>query len=275
MIYINRSRNDENGTPIRPSENWFKNAEAATNKAIEENGQHNADQNIYGHHQVRAALEKLFYDKCSYCETSLTRMDWNVEHFRPKGRVAERQDDHPGYYWLTYEWTNLYPSCIFCNQRRKDKPRWGDLKYADAGGKMDQFPLEDEDTRAMSHNVDVHHESILLIDPCDDDPERYLSYDPIGNIIALDSALKKKSRGRATINVFNLWPRRLRDSRRKIIDFTVDLLKGIRKLEFEGKNSAVTLFKDLLQNHLLHDRCTHAGVARAVANDPGAFGVTV
>ncbi len=272
MIYINRYRKDENGIAIRPPASWFKTSEAATKRAIRENGGHNADRNVYGHNHVRATLEKLFYDKCAYCESDITRMDWNVEHFRPKGRVAERLD-HPGYYWLTYVWTNLYPSCTFCNQRRKDKPRWGDPKNAGASGKMDQFPLKYENTRAMSHSDDVNQEDFLLIDPCIDSPEQYLSYDPIGNIIALDRALKKKSRGLSTIDVFNLRPRRLRDNRKDIIDMTVDFLKLIRELEYKGNNSAAALSKNFLQNHLLNDNCNHAGVARAVVNDPDAFGL--
>ncbi len=156
MIYINRIRNDENGVPIRPPDKWFELAEAETAKAIREKKNHNANKNIYAHDLVRAALAKLFYDKCAYCYSEITATDdWDVEHFRPKGRVAERSA-HPGYYWLTYNWKNLYTSCTHCNQRRKDKPRWGDLRYARAGGKMDQFPLEDETTRAMSHEENIN-----------------------------------------------------------------------------------------------------------------------
>ncbi len=272
MIYINRNRLDNNGNSIRPLKDWFETAIAATEIAIRENRNHDPDPDIYGDNQVRAALEELFYDKCAYCETDVSRMDWNVEHFRPKSRVAERKD-HPGYYWLTYEWTNLYPACTFCNQRRKDKPRWGDLKYAGAAGKMDQFPLENEETRAMSHQADVNQELTLLVDPCNDSPEEYLSYDGLGRIIALDNALKKKSRGQATINVFNLWPRRLRSRRKKRIDRTIDLLKAIRKLESEGKDSNAVVLKDFLKKHLLDDRYEDAGVSRAVVNDPDAFGI--
>lgn len=272
MIHINRNQNDKNGNPIRPPIGWFENAEDATNHAIREQGDHEADEKIYGHDLVRAALEKLFYHKCAYCRSDMTAVsDWNVEHFRPKGRVAERSD-HPGYYWLTYNWENLYPACTFCNQRRRDKPIWGDLKYATTGGKLDQFPLEDEDTRAMSHHDDINQEKILLIDPCNDNPEEYLSYDIKGQIYALND----NSRGEATINICNLKRRRLRDRREDIIKATVDFLNLLHKQEsMVGNNSLIQEFMDWLNLHLLDDNCEYAGVARAVVNDPDAFGVNV
>lgn len=270
MIYINRNRSDENGIPIQPPDKWFEAAVAATGIAIREKEHHNADGNIYGHPHVRAALEKLFYDKCAYCESKVAAViDWDVEHFRPKGRVAERQHDHPGYYWLIYDWENLYPACTHCNQRRRDKPRWGDLSYAGASGKWDQFPLEDESERAMSHHDDLNQEGILLIDPCNDDPEQYLSYDIRGQIYALEDNL----RGRTTIDVCNLRRRRLRDRRRDVINATVDMLKLIRKTESNGNNLLAEESRTWFHNHLADDSCEYAGTARAVKNDPDAFDV--
>lgn len=270
MIYISRNRGDENGVPIKPPQEWFETAESATELAIKERGNHSADGNIYGHRYVRSALEKLFYDKCAYCESKMTAVsDWDVEHFRPKGRVAERRDDHPGYYWLTYDWSNLYPACTHCNQHRRDKPRWGDLTYATAGGKMDQFPLKDEGTRAMSHNEDVAQEQILLLDPCNDDPEQYLIYDIYGQIHAREDNL----RGLTTIDICNLKRRRLRDSRREVLNMTADILRLIRKHESNINHLAIDELKAFMGKRLMDDSCRHAGAARAVKNDPDAFGV--
>ena len=64
MIHIERNRIDENGNNIKPSDDWFEKAAYATNIAIEQRENHEADGNIYGSDEVRAALEKLFYDKC-------------------------------------------------------------------------------------------------------------------------------------------------------------------------------------------------------------------
>lgn len=268
MIYIKHNRNDEYGIPIRPNEEWFESSKVATELAISEGENHSANGTIYAHTQVRAALEKLFNGKCAYCDADITATDdWNVEHFRPKGRVAERKD-HPGYYWLTYEWENLYPSCSHCNQRRKDRPIWGDLSFANAGGKMDQFPLQDELTRAMSHDVSVDHEQILLIDPSDDNPEVFLSYDITGQIISI----RENLRGLVTIEICHLERRRLRDKRREKMKAVIDLLKFINKFKTTAID-ATNDIKQILQDNFLDDKCEYAGVSRAVRNDPEAYGI--
>lgn len=88
-------------------------------------------------------LEHVFHNKCAYCETPIDGFPGDAEHFRPKGRVRDmRADDsleivksvdedneeidHPGYFWLAYNWKNLLPSCELCN------------RY---GGKKDLFPV--------------------------------------------------------------------------------------------------------------------------------------
>lgn len=269
MIFIDRHRCDEAGAPIRPSRNWYLLAEAATQKAIIEDGDHTADENIYGSTEVRAALEKLFVDKCAYCESKISAVeDWEVEHFRPKGRVAERQN-HPGYYWLTYTWENLYPSCTHCNQRRKDKPRWVDPHYAQTEGKLDRFPILNEHTRAMSHVADIHNEIALLIDPCNEDPEEHLTYDIKGQIHSHSGDLK----GETTIKVFHLKRRRLRDMRLERINIAVDFTRLLRKVQREGSPNMETAADSFLKKHILHDSCVYAGAARAVLRDPDAFGV--
>lgn len=147
---------------------------------------HKFDASIYANDEVRSALEKLFHCKCAYCECPLEEIGWNVEHFRPKGRVFERED-HPGYYWLAYKWENLYPSCIPCNQLRKHKPTWDDPHKGETGGKADQFPLQNEKTRAMTRDSDLIRENHLLLDPCKDKPEEYLTLDIYGQIQAMNN----------------------------------------------------------------------------------------
>src|SRR5262249_38675962 len=77
-------------------------------------------------------LIRLFNGKCAYCESKFTvSQPGDVEHFRPKGRVVDDnfkpirvqhptkgEIEHPGYYWLAYEWKNLLPSCADCNRFR-------------------------------------------------------------------------------------------------------------------------------------------------------------
>ncbi|HEX6904709.1 MAG TPA: hypothetical protein VF789_33690 [Thermoanaerobaculia bacterium] len=269
MIFLDRDRRDGEGRPIRPDQDWFDLAAEAEGDALREAGAHEARASVYGHDQVRAALEALFYDKCVYCETkSSAGFDWNVEHFRPKGKVAER-NDHPGYYWLAYTWSNLYPSCSHCNQRRKDRPRWGDLQYAGSGGKMDQFPLENESTRALSSTDPLDGEARLLLDPCADHPEEHLRYTVDGQVVAVAGSRK----GEVSIDVFHLARRRLRDQRRNKVEAVVDLLKLIRKQEEERNEGAARDLRSFLDTWFLADGCEHAAAARAVVRDPALFGL--
>ncbi|UCC30477.1 MAG: TIGR02646 family protein [Phycisphaerales bacterium] len=268
MIYVERDGMDDAGEVIRPDDAWFQLAGNATATAIAEQNKHEANKAIYAHTKVKKALERLFHDKCAYCESKMTATaDWDVEHFRPKGRVAEREN-HPGYYWLTYVWENLYPSCQHCNQRRKDRPRWEDPTELPAGGKVDQFPLLDESTRAMGPADDVHAEHTLLIDPCFDDPEDYLGYDPTGQIFSLND----NPSGERTIDVFHLSRRRLRDFRRETVVAVRSVLKLIANGAIAANASAANDLNAFLEN-MQAGKSQHAGLARYVAKHPAEFGV--
>ena len=273
MIKIDRERTDEAGREIRPSEEWFDRADNKTQEAIDdiEHGRdHEWDGGTYAHRgEVKPALEKLFHDKCAYCETLMTASsDWDVEHFRPKGRVHEAPD-HPGYYWLAYTWENLYPSCQHCNQRRKDAPRWDDPASQPAAGKADQFPLEDEATRAQSPDDDIADEATLLIDPCYDDPTDYLGHDPVGNIFALAD----NPYGEETIEVLHLGRRRLRDNRRRVMQRVVSILKAIRKVQQANDPDMQEVLDNLslLLSEFIADDGEYAGAARFVVDHLDVF----
>lgn len=138
---------------------------------------------IYKDPAVKAALEQLFYGKCAYCESYYSaQAPVDVEHFRPKGAV-EGAPDHPGYWWLAMAWSNLLPSCLDCNRRRKQqtpepKPSLGAL-YSGATmiantGKKDVFPVAG--TRAIGETDDIVLEEPYLIDPARENPDDHLEY---------------------------------------------------------------------------------------------------
>jgi hypothetical protein len=60
---------------------------------------------------VRQALREDFSGKCYLCEGPLER-SWQIEHLRPRAAFPD----------LAYTWSNLYPACAICNNRRL---RWG------------------------------------------------------------------------------------------------------------------------------------------------------
>lgn len=271
MIHVLRTKTDETGKAIEPNGAWFKRAEKWTQKANEERDLHKANTTVYGDDEVRKALERLFQDKCAYCESWVEAFD--VDHFRPNGRVAERRD-HPGYYWLTYWWENLYPSCVHCNQQRKDRPRWVEQAGLPAKGKYDHFPLLDENCRAMGPEDDIHAEPRLLLDPCFDDPEEYLGYDPTGRVFSLKDPKGNDDNDVAskTIEVFHLKRRRLKDARSD----TIKVVTGVTRLLgiIRDGNAAVDALAELqgLLERTQENRSPHAGVARYVIRHRSDFG---
>ncbi len=81
------------------------------------------DRKIYGGKTVKEALIKAQHDKCFLCESKITHIDYgDVEHFRPKKAFQQNAKENltfPGYYWLAYDWKNLFLVCKICNQRHK------------------------------------------------------------------------------------------------------------------------------------------------------------
>ena len=87
----------------------------------------------------------------------------DVEHFRPKSATQNRLGDSlqkPGYYWLVYDWQNLYFSCKPCNQTYK----------------RNLFPLQICTNRATNHNINIEQEDSALIDPYKEDPETMIGF---------------------------------------------------------------------------------------------------
>jgi uncharacterized protein (TIGR02646 family) len=119
---------------------------------------------IYAAKSVKNALIKAQSKKCCFCESRITHIDYgDVEHFRPKGGFRQQRGEpltKPGYFWLAYQWSNLFLSCSLCNQRYKENV----------------FPLADQSKRARSHHDDVADEAPLFIHPSDDDPREFIGF---------------------------------------------------------------------------------------------------
>ena len=136
---------------------------------------------------MKAVLFELYNHKCAYCEAPFIRYPGDLDHYRPKNRVTDKNgglvhviDDHgnrvphPGYYWLAYDWRNLLPSCNHCN-----RPNTGSSGAVQ--GKWDQFPVKGE--RAWKPGQE-NDEKALLLNPAStngaDNPETQLIFDPNG-----------------------------------------------------------------------------------------------
>jgi len=122
------------------------------------------DQTVYAAAEVTHALRSTQHGKCCYCEKPIERRrESDVEHFRPKAEVRQGHEhdvDRPGYFWLAYDWSNLYIACRPCNQEHK-----GTL-----------FPLADPRVR-MRGPDDTNSEAPMFIDPGHEDPEDHITFD--------------------------------------------------------------------------------------------------
>ena len=75
---------------------------------------------VYGHESVKSALKNLQHGKCCFCEAKVSHVSHgDVEHFRPKAGYQIDENAplvRPGYFWLAYDFSNLFFACQICNQ---------------------------------------------------------------------------------------------------------------------------------------------------------------
>jgi uncharacterized protein (TIGR02646 family) len=171
------------------------------------------DSGIYGHEEVKIALRQAQHDKCAFCESKVTHISYgDIEHFRPKAAVRQRPGGplvRPGYYWLAYEWTNLFVCCQLCNQRFKEN----------------LFPLRRPGRRARSHNDDTDDEEPLFLNPEEEDPSRILRFrdehlEPV----------RVSRRGRTTIDALGLNRPELLKARQTKLAVVKILMRTQRRL---------------------------------------------
>lgn len=148
-------------------------------------------------HGARGDLERLFSGKCAYCETPVRDVDpWDIDHFRPRNDAIDlRGNVSDGYWWLAYEWSNLYLACQRCNSSKRSR-----------------FPIRGK--RAQP-GEDLEIEGALLLDPCNaadfEEPHLVFSTDPDGPEDGMVAAATR--RGEITIDVLSLNRRDLREAR--------------------------------------------------------------
>lgn len=140
---------------------------------------------IYGAEIVKQKLVEDQHGKCCFCEADFRANGYgDVEHFRPKaGFTITRTGKliRPGYYWLAYDWNNLFFSCQICNQRYK----------------KNYFTLKDETSRAVNHTVDYQQESPFLIHPAQDEPTDHITFNR-------HVPVAKNKRGKLSITAFGI-----------------------------------------------------------------------
>ena len=162
------------------------------------------DAKLYGHSEVKRALIRNQNDKCAFCESWIRHISFgDVEHFRPKaGYIVGSRLLRPGYFWLAYEWSNLYLSCEVCNRRHK-----GNL-----------FPIAGR--RARYDHPDLSAERPRFVDPGVDEPGAHIEF--LGAV-----PHGKTIRGRETVRSLGLNREELNGVRRERLQQAVLLLEGL------------------------------------------------
>lgn len=159
------------------------------------------DSSIYGHKEVKETLKTAQNHKCFLCESRITHISYgDVEHFRPKGGVcqtAEEKMSETGYYWLAYNWENLFLACQLCNQRFK----------------KNLFPLENFHHRAKSHTDELNQEIPLFINPATENPEDFISFRGV-----IPFAIDGNQKGEITIEHAGLRREELKENRRELYE---------------------------------------------------------
>jgi uncharacterized protein (TIGR02646 family) len=143
------------------------------------------------------ALREASSNKCWYCELAQNRSDMPVDHFRPKNRV-QGAPDHPGYWWLAFDWRNLRYSCTFCNSRRRD------VEMKRSGGKHDNFPIIEPPPRATSRGAPQDRPALL--DPVVDGDTKLLTFHTNGFPIPVveDNNAEEYKRADESIRLYHL-----------------------------------------------------------------------
>jgi len=166
---------------------------------------------------VKRELSRVQHDKCCFCEAKFVNDYFHVEHFRPKGRVDEwpkGNSSYPGYYWLAYDWSNLFLA--------KGK--------TNTSCKRNFFPLVGRVTRNRTH-LETKIESSLLINPATEDPRVHIGFKK-------EEIFGRTVRGRKNINLLDLRNPQIDEARRTKYVLLNTLKNSIELLIANGSNVA-------------------------------------
>jgi hypothetical protein len=195
-------------------------------------------------------LALLYKNKCAICERD-RGTELQVDHYRPKkprNNITQIQYNHPGYYWLAYNWSNLIPLCSICNIKKSNKfplSGWTEVNrisdYTNVNG-LNPFQPYDLDWLQTQ-------EQPLMINPeHDKTPERHFSFHRNGRIVG------RTDEGIETINICRLNRKDLIRERLKIREGFVNAIKSAlddftnHNNQNELKGELVATFKQIKLN---------------------------
>lgn len=123
---------------------------------------------------IKPFLEEASNRKCWYTESKNAGCLNDLEHFRPKGRVADKNDNVIYWYWfLAFNPNNYRLSSQVPNRLN------GNEVLGKTGGKGNHFPLLSGSVHA-NNLAEIDNESPVLLDPCNEGDTLLLEFSPEG-----------------------------------------------------------------------------------------------
>ncbi len=203
----------------------------------------------------KRVLEDGDQPKCNYCESQGEKLvTLQVEHYRPKAKVEAIDNagiEHPGYYWLGLEWTNLLLSCPKCNGKSAKGNRFPirgvranplqPVATVDRVLSLDRSACYADDNPLLA-------EGAILLNPEIDHPENFLIFD---NQASLSGYGEDPERGELSKDIYNLNRGPLRVDRIKIwIKFKKQIVETIagHQLDRINEDALHFIFRKISQD---------------------------
>lgn len=215
--------------------------------------------------ELKQVLSSLSHDQCWYCETKEIRFDYAVDHFRPKGSVAD-VEMHAGYWWLAFDYRNFRLSCTYCNSRRTDRAGGG------IGGKQDHFPLVDECRRCFQERDDLSRERPLLLDPTNEFDPTLLWFEPDGRAVPrydVEGSEIFHRRAKNSIYLYNLNEVKVKSRRNELHTHLVKTINRANR-QFTAARENCELAQEALETAIglirtaINPQSAHSAAARAM-----------
>ena len=210
--------------------------------------------------EVKKDLSRFQHGKCCFCERGRdANREADVDHFRPKlAHNNKPAAEHNGYWWLAYDWENLFFVCSTCNSAYK----------------KNSFPLINEEDRAFDKDSDLSQERPYLLNPVLDNPEQFIIYDYTTNPlmpVPVSSANDNDDRGKKTIELLGLNKRTelITDRAEKLRNMDL-CAKAINYMEMSDKDFGNQFEHQIgsLKSHT-NPKSNYAGFSRFYYNQVG------
>lgn len=218
---------------------------------LTEKNSHKVKSSIYRDTTLNELIA-LYDDKCAICERKRGD-ELEVDHYRPKKKrenKTAKKYNHPGYYWLAYEWSNLIPLCSKCNSKKSNK--FPLLNFDESNRAVEAY---DTNGNLRQELYDpkwlFRKEKPLLINPeIFDKPQVHVKYLPDATIQG------RTEEGKETIKTLKLNRKSLRRDRKEVLIRYIDGIKSAISDFSKNKNKEVLKGELIATFKLIHKgRC--------------------